>query len=187
MLACSFKAAAAAYPRSKWPRKVRAKRDGAVLEPTVDSFDVTVAPGEGVQAAVDRCPPGGCVLLLPGVHAGPLVLGPREVVNGEGPPVQVADKEVHVFGRGRATLRAAAGDVLTSAALVSTIDGLAVRRDAGEGRNCCGVQVKSGRLRLQDCKVAGVRDSSVVVSGGDPMFESCKCVAGADVLCAALS
>ena len=174
MLACSFKAAAAAYPRSKWPRKVRAKRDGAVLEPTVDSFDVTVAPGEGVQAAVDRCPPGGCVLLLPGVHAGPLVLGPREVVNGEGPPVQVADKEVHVFGRGQATLWAVGGYALVSESAVATCDGLIIRQSSGLS-DCFGVWIKGGRLRLQSCDVVSEKGSCIFVEGNaDPVVVSCK-------------
>ena len=82
---------------------MRVKRDGGVLEPASGTFDVTVAPGEGVQAAVDRCPAGGSVLLLPGAHAGPLVL-------------PAACKEVHVFGRGRAALRTARGSVLISEA-----------------------------------------------------------------------
>ena len=74
---------------------------GHVLEPASGAFDVTVAPGEDVQAAIDRCPAGGCVLLLPGTHEGTLVLW------------ACANKEVHVFGRGRATLEAAAGTVIT--------------------------------------------------------------------------
>ena len=56
-------------------------------EPASGAFDVTVAPGEDAQAAVGRCPPKGCVLLLPGTHDGPLAQLPVE--------------EVHVFGRGR--------------------------------------------------------------------------------------
>ena len=73
--------------------------DGTVLAPASGAFDVTVAPGHAVQAAVDACPTGGSVLLLPGTHEGPLVL--------------TAGKVVHVFGRGSATLRAATGSVLT--------------------------------------------------------------------------
>ena len=73
--------------------------DGIVRAPASGAFDVTVAPGQAVQAAVDSCPAGGSVLLLPGTHDGPLVLE--------------ADKVVHVFGRGSATLRAATGSVLT--------------------------------------------------------------------------
>ena len=135
-LACVCANAAAAYREGRWPRTVRTKRSGAVLEPANGAFDVTVAPGDGVQAAVDRCPPGGCVLLLPGTHEGPLVLP--------------ANKVVHVFGRGLATLRSAISDVLTSWAASSTVDGLLVRQEGededDEGR---GVRIRGGRLRLQ--------------------------------------
>ena len=106
-------AAAAAASASNWRSASRFYRSGAVLEPASGTFDVTVAPGEDVQAAVDACPPGGSVLLLPGTHAGPLVL--------------LADKEVHVFGRGHATLRTASGTaVVTSEAAVATCDGLVI-------------------------------------------------------------
>ena len=86
--------------------------DGTVLAPASGAFDVTVAPGHAVQAAVDACPTGGSVLLLPGTHEGPLVLGPRQDLeeDEEGPLILSADKEVHVFGRGRATLRTTNGD-----------------------------------------------------------------------------
>ena len=43
------------------------------------AYDVSVAPGESVQAAVDRCPAGGAVLLRPGVHRGPVVIAGRGV------------------------------------------------------------------------------------------------------------
>ena len=87
-LACVCATSANAAPSTKWPRKVRIGRGGAVLEPASGAFDVTVAPGEDVQAAVKRCPPGGCVMLLPGPHEGPLVLGlevnVRRYINGVG-------------------------------------------------------------------------------------------------------
>ena len=135
-LACSFKAAAAAYPRSKWPRAVRIGPGGLVREPAACTFDVTVPPGANVQAAVDRCPPGGCVLLLPGKHDGPLKLA--------------ADKEVHVFGRGLATLQSLTGEVVKSAANKATVDGLIVRQVAADGLGPFnGVKIKGGALRLQ--------------------------------------
>ena len=114
---------------------MRVRRDGTVLEPAGGAFDVTVAPGEDMQAAVDACPPGGCVLLLPGTHDGSLMLIPG--------------KEVHVFGRGQATLRTAAGGVLTSRASRVTVDGLLLRREAGSPSSKHCVMIKSGRLRLQ--------------------------------------
>ena len=133
-----------------------------MLEPASGTFDVTVAPGEPVQAAVDRCPPGGSVLLQPGMHAGRLVLAP--------------DQEVHVFGRGRATLRVADGNVLTSSSAVATVDGLILRREAGGGNRYC-VWIRSGRLRLQACDVTCASISCIGIEGGaDPTITACKCV-----------
>ena len=140
--------------------------DGFVATPA--AFDVTVAPGEDVQAAVDACPPGGTVLLGPGTHAGPLTLG--------------ADKEVHVFGRGRATLRAEWGDALLSRAARATVDGLIVRREAaGLGHAVC---VSGGRLRLQACDIANAvaHDAGgahlyagvCLVMRADPVILSCR-------------
>ena len=162
-LACVCKAAAAAAPTSKWRSVVRVGRGGAVFEPAAGTFDVTVAPGEDVQAAVDRCPPGGCVLLLPGTHAGPLVLE--------------ADQEVHVFGRGRATLQTSTGDVFTSEAAKGTADGLVLRREAGGSGYEYGVLIKGGALRLQACDLAFACSFSMRIEGGsDPMITSCRYV-----------
>ena len=136
----------AAFPQSKWPkdRAVRVKRDGTVLEPAGGAFDVTVAPSTqyaALQRAVNRCPRGGSVLLLPGTHEGPLVLK--------------AGTEVYVFGRGQATLRSAVGHVLMCESASATIDGLAIRRETekyvNSGEN--GVVIKGGGLRLQACDV----------------------------------
>ena len=52
--------------------------DGSILEPPSGSFDAVVAPGQSIQHAVDRVRPGGTVLLLPGLHLGPVVIT-REV------------------------------------------------------------------------------------------------------------
>ena len=86
-----------------------------------------------MQGTVNRCPPGGSVLMLLGTHAGPLVLG---------------DKEVYIFGRGRAALQAASHDVITSTAAVAAIDGLVVRRE-GSRLSDFGVRINAGRVRLQ--------------------------------------
>ena len=150
----------AAYPLTKWHRAVRVGRSGTVREPASGAFNVTVPPGEDVQAAVDRCPPGGCVLLLPGTHEGPLVL-----------PV---DKVVHVFGRGQATLlRTTGGGVLTSFATSSTVDGLIIRCEVLWGSIYC-VWISGGRLRLQDCDITSASHASVGITGGaDPLLVSC--------------
>ena len=167
-LACVCRAAAAAALASKWRSAVRVGRSGAVLEPASGTFDVTVAPGEDVQAAADRCPPGGCMLLLPGTHDASLVLP--------------ADKEVHVFGRGRATLRSAAGTVVTSSSAVSTIDGIVVRQERiieGIHRSSFGVAIEGGALRVQACDISSASDACIFVTGGagtDPVVTGCKCV-----------
>ena len=117
------------------------------------------------------------MLLLTGVHDGPLALA--------------ANKEVHVFGRGQAVLRTSYYDVVTCSAVTATLDGLIIRREAviddegdelvdGYGVAC--VVVSGGRLRLQACDLAGTAfargAASAWISGGtDPVFSSCKCVA----------
>ena len=82
--------------------------------PPPAAFDVTVPPGDSLQAAVSRCPAGGSILLLPGRHAGPLVI----------------TKELHVFGRGAALLTAEGDHVITCAApkVRATLDGLILRK-----------------------------------------------------------
>lgn len=78
------------YPRSKWHSAARIG-----LDPAAGADNVTFAPWEGIQPAVERCPPGGSVLLLlPGTQNKPLTLA--------------AGKEVQVFRRWLAT--AAGGD-----------------------------------------------------------------------------
>ena len=164
-LACVCANAAAAYRGGRWPRAVRVKRSGAILEPASGAFDVTVAPGEGVQAAVDRCPRGGCVLLLPGTHEGPLVLA--------------ADQEVYLFGRGLAALRAAVGDVLTSWSATAMLVRLIVRQEGvlgGGGIDGCGVHIRGGALRLEACSICSLSSSCVLVSNAQPTLIGCTCV-----------
>ena len=148
----------------KW-RSVLRVGINAVLESVSGAFDVTVPPGEDVQVAVNRCPPGGSVLLLPGTHNGPLVLR--------------ANKEVHVFGRGQATLRTAAGFVVSSEAVKATLDGLIIRHDAEIHSSNCVVGIRSGRLRMQACIITSAQVVCIYISGGaDPLVISCKCVWG---------
>lgn len=141
-LACVCTSSAAARTASIWRSRVRVTPRGVILAPASGTFDVTVAPGQSVQEAVDRCPPDGCVLLLPGNHSGPLVLG--------------GDKDVHVFGRGRATLASAgAGVCLTSMAARSTIDGVILKQ---------GIAIHDGGLRLQACNIFGGKTYGVAYS-----------------------
>ena len=174
--------------------------DGTVLEPAFGAFDVVVAPGEDVQAAVDACPAGGCVLLLPGIPDGPLVLGehgplpgpdasdddeseegdgaggidPRPppgtagVVGAAGGALPSADKEVHVFGRGLATLEAERrGTLVESEAAIVTLDGLILRHHMGHTHHNC-VRIKRGRLRMQATSRAPRAMSSALSSRAAP-------------------
>ena len=166
-LACTCTTAAAAYPESRWPRAVRIGRSGAVCEPASGTFDVSIDPSReagALQAAVDGCPPGGCVLLLPGLHTGPLELA--------------VDKKVHVFGQGRATMKTAAGSVIVSKAASSTIDGVNIQREASPAYSDVGaVAIQSGGLRLQACDVRGVafHITCITMSGGaDAVVNGCR-------------
>ena len=164
-LACVLANAAEAHRAGRWNCTIRTKRSGAVLEPASGAFDVTVAPGTNIQAAVDRCPRGGSVLLLPGTHEGPLVLS--------------ADQEVHVFGRGQATLRVVAGTALTCTAAKATVDGLFIRREGEqleEEGEACGVFIRGGAVRLQACEVSSTAGFCISIEGAgtDPMISDCK-------------
>ena len=138
-----------------------------------DAFDVTVPPGEDLEEALGRCPPGGSVLLLPGTHDRQLIF------RGGGD-----DKEVHVFGRGRATLQVRSSTACTtvySDAAKATLDGLVIRSWAGGSAHCghpC-VRIFSGRLRLQACDISNTAmtpqcSECVQISGGDPVLFGCK-------------
>ena len=140
-------------------RAAGAAPPGWVFPP--DAFDVTVAPGEDVQAAVDGCPPGGSVLLLPGSHAGPLVLA--------------ADQEVHVVGRGEALLWTVEGHALVCKAVRATVDGLLLHAEANGGDEINGVLITAGRLRLQACDVVCTSWECLLIEGGaDPTVASCR-------------
>ena len=175
--------AAAAFrsPRCRWRYAPRIGPTGAVHEPASGAFDAAVAPGEDLQAAVDRCPPGGCVLLLPGTHAGPLALG--------------ASKEVHLFGRGVARLVHSGGSVVTSTANQATLCGLVISQEgivrgngdalnnieelvenvAAAGAPHAGIAVEAGVLRMQGCDVASASGACITVGGaGDPVIINCK-------------
>ena len=128
------------------------------------SFDVTVSPREPLQAAIDRCRKGGSVLLLPGAYEGGVVLS----------------KEVHLFGRGEATLLRTAGEgpVITSTAPAATLDGLVVRlglHAEGEEGNF-GILITAGSLLVRHCDVCSLSEHciSVVGASASPTILGCK-------------
>ena len=131
--------------------------NGTVHEPL--NYDVMVSPGEPVQAAVDLCPNGGSVLLLPGIHNGPLGLH---------------GKEVHVFGRGLATLRVFSGIALSSSSARATTDGLKI-----ESAQSSAVSISSGRLRMQACDITAVASHGIEIHGGDPVIAKSRCAEAA--------
>ena len=137
-------------------RRARGGRRGEWVFPP-DAFDVTVAPGRDVQAAVKRCPRGGSVLLLPGVHEGPLDL--------------TAGKTVHVFGRGRAVLRADCDDATLCLAGDVTVDGLIIRHAGDEGS---AVSITGGSPLLQACDVTCL----VPFSAGVEVVDAAPVIAG---------
>ena len=107
--------------------------DGMVLEPPGGRFCMEISPGEDIQSALDACPAGGAVLLRRGVHA----LGSSIFLS----------RDVHVFGRGAATLRfgreaAEGGCAVRSTAPRATIDGVLIRSPV------C-ISVGEGALRVQ--------------------------------------
>ena len=150
--------------------------------PQPAAFDVTVAPGDYLQAAVDRCPPGGSVLLLPGLHPGSLLL----------------TKDVHVFGRGAAEIRSSnSAHVIVSVAPDAVIDGLILRSQPDLGhesptiadlavglaeRNwntCTCVEVVGGRLRMQACHIdRAIGDGVQVTARAEVEIVACQCAGG---------
>lgn len=96
-------------------------------------FFVRVRPGEDVQAAVDRCPSGGAVLLEEGTHVSPAGI--------------VLRTDARLFGRGLATLRT---EILVADTVGNaSIDGLTVTSD---GENTITSRAQN-RLTVRDCTI----------------------------------
>ena len=148
------------------PWSLSASDDG--IAQWLTAFDLVVPIGASLQAAVDSCSDGALVLLSPGAHPGPLAL-PR-------------NKEVHLFGMGRAAIesRAKGAYALESGAGESTVAGLAIRKlSGGEGDDGGGVAVRGGRLTLRGCDVTCEAKAApcVRIEGGaetDPVVQDCK-------------
>ena len=163
-LACLCRGARDAARGSRWRDAVRVSPAcGRVREPESGRFAVEVSPGTSLQAAVRRCPIGGAILLRPGTHAGPMTIA----------------KEVHVFGRGEATLMATpSGTCILVSAPVATLDGLIVRGPLvapvprGDVAPAA-VFITAGSARLQGCDISTLVPG-VGILGGDPLLLNCR-------------
>ena len=65
-------------------RRPTVSPDGTVLPPRTFCYEVAPSREDRVQEAIDACPTGGSILLLPGIHAGDIEF----------------KREVHIFGKG---------------------------------------------------------------------------------------
>ena len=146
---------------------------------------MVVATSDSLQAAVDSCPAGGSILLLPGAHWGAL---------------SIRGKEVHVFGRGRAILRpgplvagapAAGVDfhgrisaIVTISSSFASLDGVQViggpalpTLSSPRAANCLRVEGAGARPRIQSVYFSAASCHNIVVAGGAaPLLLNCRCV-----------
>ena len=158
LLACTCRGFRAAHAESWWPALDPAT--GNVLEPRSGRFWRELSPGDGVQAAVNACPEGGCILLRPGVHTlvpkGALGLLMRNAVN--------------VFGRGAATVQSpGCADTISIRAQSPdapfALDGLIVRSLDNQSY---GVAIVRGSPRLQSCVITGLSFFGLHIKGASP-------------------
>ena len=160
-----------------------------------ERFDVCVSTSEPVANALARCPPGGSVLVLPGVHALP-------------PGGLRIDRSVHVFGSANSCfLRVVRGDgaaaVTVTASDVSLVGvGVVTRGDRGvcveRGRSvllqgccvravglpsqCAGVTAElGGQALLIGCDVRGFRVAVSARDGSGLHLHDCRLGGGAAV------
>ena len=125
-----------------------------VLPPSDGAYDVTIAPGENVQAGVDRCPPGGSVFFLPGTHAGPLRIASKKVIR--------------MFGGGRAILRSTTGDTIDCSDAEASLDGLILR-----GRVPQAAREEGSITRLSDDELYCPMSYCISAKGGDLRIQAC--------------
>ena len=159
-MACTCRGFRAAHAESWWPALDPAT--GNVLEPRSGRFWRELSPGDDVQAAVKKCPVGGCILLRPGTHA----LVPREGVG------LLMQRAVNVFGRGLATVQSLGCCYSIFIREVSSdapfaLDGLIVQTlDNDSGAD--GVAITYGSPRLQSCTITGPCEVGLHISGDSP-------------------
>ena len=161
--ASTCSAALAALPHTRFNPFARVGRwpKGTVAEPASGVYDVTISPGQPLQTMVDACPPGGSVLLLQGVHQGPLRLK--------------KDTDVFLFGRDAAIIEAArsstsvlTGTAVKRVAVVGITLRFAAAAAAADAPSTAAVVrfVLSDHARLQACQITG-GDIGVLFTGND--------------------
>lgn len=119
---------------------------GEASEPASGTFDEEISPGDSLMDAIGRCPRGGSVLLRPGSY----YLNTSNALQ----PFH----EVHVFGRGAATLMSP----ITLSSRRASFVGVGFQAN---------VTITHGNARLQSCKFT----QNVLCIGGDadPTFDRC--------------
>ena len=149
-LAAASKEWAAAYRASIWPRpgyKTHVVAPGVpqdMVPGAGGQFHVIVEAGVDLQAAINRVPEGGSILLRAGEYQGPIVL----------------DREVHIFSEAGARLimpHESSGQSNPLALVVmhakgSTIDGLQIGR-GNTTYKMNAVHIFAGGCRLQECDI----------------------------------
>ena len=169
-LAATCRGFRAAHAESWWPALDPAT--GSLLEPRSGRFWRELSPGDDVQAAVNACPEGGCILLRPGVHT----LVPQE----EGVGLEIR-RAVSIFGRGAATVQSLGSTyTIIMGALSATspfaLDGLVVR-SVDQQAEAAGVVINSGSARLQSCAITGPSFIGLLIGGASPsppVITSCR-------------
>ena len=153
-----------------------------MLEPRSGRFWRELSPGDDVQAAVNKCPEGGCILLRPGVFA----LAPQN--NSPSMAGLSIDTPVSIFGRSQATVHSP-GSAYTvditepsvgTRSLIS-LDGLVVQSLVIlNNRLAIGVSIYGGSSRLQSCVLTGpnhcaLRVMAVRADYSPPVIINCRC------------
>ena len=152
-----------------------------MLEPRSGRFWRELSPGDDVQAAVNACPEGGCILLRPGTHA----LTSKQLSSSRVGLSIVAP--VSIFGRGQATLQSPGRDCTVDINYRSrvshslfTLDGLTVQSLASSRLSSVGVSLYGGSSRLQSCVITGpslacLRIMAVSADYTPPVIIKCRC------------
>ena len=130
---------------------------------TPNTFTINIAPGESVQNAINKCPKGGNIRLLPGLHKGPIFLD--------------SHTEINIFGKCKALLYSDYGSVITSNSNNSTIDGLLIlTKKYKYDDDFYAININSGILNIQHCNIASFMAGSIIASGINTNVNIINCI-----------